>query len=609
MFDIAGQISWYKTINDGDYTPFKDIRFYDNIKCVKKTFSGDGFKFECLFKDAEQSSFYVDDSMHAYLYGYCFTKFTSDVSFEKGKLDAGRIAQLYTERSEGFIDCLKGSFSVIINDLRSKRLLIYTDPFNLRTIYYTFRDQQLFFSSSLNALIQIFRNKGWKTELDCLTLAQYYLFDYTLNEDTFIKDIKTVPPGCYLSYHNDSVSIGEYWNVFQHYTNLSPECSDKDGVRQIEEVMYKNIELYKGSPEETAVALTGGYDSRTLVSLLRQSTNDYEYYSYGKSKESWDLKVPQIIAKKLNLKYTTFYLDDKFSRDFNDNASIAIILGDGIAESSRSNYPFVYKNFLKNKKNILTGLFGSELIKAPTSEGSFWDKNTKALLQSDNVEAALDRIIDEGIENNLLMRPILQDNRKQLLEIALSLPYFNSTRPVKEKYFYFLLMIGIRKYFMKEIKVERPFVTNYHPYYDIEFIDVLMKTPFPWLYNWEEKKDLVKSLKMHRLYGYLIQRNSPVLANIISTHAYKPKYLMSNIYLPMLAAEYFYYKGRIDSSSGLNFDELIFKFGNSYFDDVHMYDKVFNNKGVFERKETDVKNFNKLMSLQVWMHLNGVSLD
>ena len=283
-------------------------------------------------------------------------------------------------------------------------------------------------------------------------------------------------------------------------------------------------------------------------------------------------------------------------------------MGDGIAEMSRANYIHVFKKITNKFNYILTGLFGSELIKRPTSLGGYIDKNVQSLLLSDDIKKTFENIIQEAQAKAYINPEIIEKYKNEIYTDLINNPYIKNKFTGAQKFFFFITGLGIRKYFMKEVKVERAYVENLHPFLDIEFIQLLLKTPFPWLYNWESKKSLLKNLKIHMFYAKLIHDNNKKLSNIPSTHAYKPKYLLKKIFLPFLALQYAYYRPRIKNAGIFKNEKLVWNYYTNKKSALKDFEEVFKCKHIENSFSKEQKEFSKLVSLQVWLKNNHLTI-
>ena len=552
-----------------------------------------------LHKHADESySVYRDDTLEVYIFGYCFTRLDSQRFTEKSRLSAQRVAQCYQEWGTAFLSEIKGSFAILLLEKATRTAHVFTDPLNVRPVYYYQQGTQLVVSTALNALLRHRQSQSLPTEVNQAAVIEYYLFEYPLNDDTYVRSVQTVPAGSWLRFSGEELRVEAYWNVFERLNNFRIAYRGPAAVDTLENLLKKNLALYLSDPARTAVALTGGYDSRTNLALLGEAARDYLLYSYGTA-GTYDLSIPQEIARSLQLNYRAFHLDERYLRDFDENARLAIDLGDGIAEANRGNYLYVFKQLAQDYDYILTGLFGSELIKHPTSVGNFINQATKQLLEADDPARQVDAMLNQAATDGYLDAEAVRAHGDEVKQRVLTNPYIVNDHPLPVKYFYYLLMVGIRKYFMKEIKVERPFVENLHPFFDLEFIETLLQTPFPWIHHWEGKKNLIKSIETHKFYVSIIHRNQPKLARILSTHAYTPHYLLHRLTLPLVTLQYLFYKPKIRAKAN-------FKSSAPVLDYLTRHPASDRSYGIFNPEKlhpaaADTKSVIKLASLQQWL--------
>jgi asparagine synthetase B (glutamine-hydrolysing) len=607
LFDLFALVDFSDGIKTAPADPFASQDGYKALKYHDEVSNTAHASIRSLYKkQADALSFYGDDSLEIYIYGYCFPRSGSQFFKEHKRLKASEIAFGYSRLQQHLLKEIKGSFSMLIYDKKAEQLQVFTDPLNVRPMYYYQHDKRLAISTSLSAVMQYMKASNQPVKIDGASVLEYYLFEYVLGDETYIQSVRTMPPGGWLSFNSAGLELRRYWNAFEDLKDFKIRYSEAAAIEKLEDVIKHNLDLYLSGNRPTAVALTGGYDSRTNLALLGEKAKKFQFYSYG-IKNTYDLEIPQKIAQDLGLKFRPIYLEQEYEKEYSANAREAILIGDGIAEANRANYLYAFKQLGKEYDSILTGLFGSELIKHPTSVGNFIDQHMKSLLNSDDPAAALREVLAKSVEAGYIKEDMLEAQRSELEKRVLNNPYVVNRHKRAVKYFYFLLMVGVRKYFMKEMKVERPYVENLHPFLDIEFVETLLQTPFPWVYHWTGEKNLVKSIQTHRFYVSLIHKNQPRLSSILSTHGYKPRYLLNKVTLPLMSLQYWYYKDKIKARSSFNSLEPIWKYFSQH--PVNgKYASWFDNKKLQTVRNSDAKNNIKLSSLQHWFSTNGIKL-
>ena len=598
LFDFIAFVN-----TDGQATPydnpFDELNPYPSLSYHHQDAQSEHAQVISLHKYTEETrSVYRSDDLEVYIFGYCFTRLDSRRFPDRTRLSAQRIADVYQGWGTNFIREIKGSFAILILDKGQQTTHVFTDPLNVRPVYYYQIGSQLVVATSLSALLRHRQSESLPTEPNVPAMIEYYMFEYPLNDDTYIKSVQTVPAGGWLRFSSDGLQTQTYWNAFEQLGNFSIRYNERSSINILEHLLKRNISMYVTDPARTAVALTGGYDSRTNLALLGNQANKYFFYSYGVS-GTYDLSIPRRIARRLRLNYQPILLGEDYRSSFSENAELAMGLGDGLAEINRANYPYVFRQLGPQYDAILTGLFGSELIKHPTSVGNFISADTKRLLEDKHPEQYLGQMLTKAAQSGYLSADALRIHEDEIRHRVLSNPYLINDHPLPIKYFYYLLMVGIRKYFMKEIKVERPFVENLHPFLDIEFVETLLQTPFPWVHHWEGKRDLLKSINTHKFYVTIMQRNRPALTRILSTHAYTPYYLLSKFLRPLMALQYPYYRRKIKASGSFQSNAPAWEYLRQH--PPSDYDHGLIRTAQLRPDAPNPHNTIKLASLQYWL--------
>jgi len=600
LFDLFASVDFSHN-NFETRSPFEGIPPYEQLNFSEKTHHSAFARVSTLSKHAQHQQAFSSKTLEVYLFGYCFPRLENTAQPSGSQLTASKIAQLYQQSGERLVDQIKGSFALLIIDLEQQTVRAFTDPFNVRPLYYCQLDARLIVSTTLGAIGHYLQRHHQPPEIYYPAVLAYHLFEYPLDQHTILASVYSMPPGGQLQFSPQGLEVSHYWQAMQQLNDFSIQYSEEDSIARLQTVLKKNLSQHLFAPERTAVALTGGYDSRLNLALLGAEGRKFQYYSYGIA-DTYDLAIPQRIAQTQGLRFESIYLDGDYLQQFNENAELAISLGDGIAEANRANYLYAFRRLSARFDYILTGLFGSELIKHPTSVGNFVTLDMQRLLRSDRPEVYLDGLLDRAEQAQIIQLDIFRQYREAVKEQVLSNPYVINEHPFPVKYFYFLLMVGIRQYFMKEIKVERPFVENLHPFLDLDFVETLLHTPFPWVHHWQGEKNLRKSIMSHKLYVELIHRNHPALSALLSTHGYTPRYLLNPLTLPLMSLQYLYYKEKIKARSSFNSLEPIWQYLGELPPEESFYQRhKVENDARYQRDRI------KLASLQHWLRINKIT--
>ena len=130
----------------------------------------------------------------------------------------------------------------------------------------------------------------------CTLLASGFCY----GDNTIFKDVKECHPGVLYTYSKETqrLTTHEWFRI----------GSNQQIVRKKEELSDLLLSLVPNNFRKTHLALTGGVDSRLLLSLFRKRAVQLEVITYGTANNP-DIKLAKDIAQASDLAHHLFYLD------------------------------------------------------------------------------------------------------------------------------------------------------------------------------------------------------------------------------------------------------------------------------------------------------------
>jgi asparagine synthase (glutamine-hydrolysing) len=173
---------------------------------------------------------------------------------------AALVLQAYVKLGDGWIDALRGCFSVVIDDRRQQRVVAARDPMGLQPLFYVRAGDALAFSWSTEALVGHPRVSG---ELDRVILAEHLLHRWADPSETYIKAIKRLPAGHLLTAERDGVRLRRYWDpAHKRPFNWLRE----DELPLFEQSLDRAVERCLGR-DSAGIYLSGGFDSISVAAV------------------------------------------------------------------------------------------------------------------------------------------------------------------------------------------------------------------------------------------------------------------------------------------------------------------------------------------------------
>ena len=212
-----------------------------------------------------------------------------------------------------YLACIRGNFSIIVKT--DDYIVASVDCIRSVPLYYFVKNSTTFITDDVGYL----KRTGHKLKICNDSQLSVLMSGYTLFEDTLYLGVKSFIPGQIFSYCSggaNSYNINNFQTWFGD-NNKSPGslklmCSEFNDV--VLEVMENTINSLNN--RQVVVPLSGGYDSRLIVSLLRY----YNYenvicFTYGMV-DNFEAISAKKIAEELGYKWIFIDLNIKEQQNF-----------------------------------------------------------------------------------------------------------------------------------------------------------------------------------------------------------------------------------------------------------------------------------------------------
>jgi hypothetical protein len=502
---------------------FKDEPMYQEIYGNEVSQKLPNGYVSCLHRRNYSDGFAEKSGIKLWLFGYAFAnkKYASSQNKNPWKMIAEEILNLYLLESDSFVNCLKGSYVLVLINEAKNEVVVIPDRLNVLPLYYAFSDGKLIVSSNTAMILKT----SWVSrEVDPLAMAMQNLFDYMLGEHYFVKGIRRFENARIYSFNRQGVRNKIYWDVSElFHDKLLPK---KQSLDMLAEQLKENVKLYSSDAEKALVSLTGGFDGRANLAMLDRPTNEYKCYSYGMP-GSKQIRVPQEISKKTGIPYEPIILDHEFLGQYYQNTLKASYFSNGTAPVGFSNIPYAYEKLSKYSDTIITGLFGSEILRPLHNCGIQVNDQSFDIFLSDDYRKGVEQAIVNMKDVHFFDKDYLTNCKKELIEYFRA-HYFDKYKKIDRTIIFFLFIIqeGLRKYFSQEVSIERVYVTTRFPYFDIDLIDLIYQTPWAGMYNGFLGESKFKRRKGQLLYAHIIKKFKPELGALILDRGYTPNDLL-----------------------------------------------------------------------------------
>ncbi|MFN0033307.1 MAG: asparagine synthase (glutamine-hydrolyzing) [Flavobacteriales bacterium] len=259
------------------------------------------------------------------------------------------------------IDCVQrffGMFGFALWDDDLQRLYVVRDRLGIKPIYYFEKNNALFFSSEIRALLQ---TGEIEKRIGSQALTDYLRYQTVHAPNTIIDGIKMLMPGYIMQLDAAGMSLSEYWSL---QGNASKEARHHDTTmvkNQVHDLLQSSVELRMRADVPFGAFLSGGIDSSAVVGLMsRMSAHRIKTFAVTFHEKQFDESLySSMIAKKFNTDHTEIRLH---ATDFLKLVPAALQAMDHPSGDGPNTYVVSKVTRERGVKMALSGLGGDEVF-------------------------------------------------------------------------------------------------------------------------------------------------------------------------------------------------------------------------------------------------------
>ncbi len=180
-----------------------------------------------------------------------------------GTGDSEIIPHLYDEYGMEFVTRLNGMFAIALWDSRCRRLLLLRDRMGIKPLFYSVRNGTLCFGSEVKCILAA---GGSAARIDPRGVDQLLTFECTVAPATLFDDVKKLPPGSWLTWHEGQLCTGRFWSPDDTLQTL--HCSPEEMAERLRDTFTAAVQRQLASDVPLGAFLSGGVDSSIMVAAM-----------------------------------------------------------------------------------------------------------------------------------------------------------------------------------------------------------------------------------------------------------------------------------------------------------------------------------------------------
>ncbi len=184
--------------------------------------------------------------------------------------DTEVILKAWKEWGTNALHKFNGMFAFVLLDTKAQKIYAVRDRFGVKPLYYTNTSSYTAFSSEVKQL-RVLPDYTFKlNEQIAYDYLRYGMLDHTV--ETFEENIFQLAPGHYMIV--DLQSQAYDIQCWYHLTPQTWSGTDEEAIARFATLLKDSVRLRMRSDVAVGSALSGGLDSSTIISLMREVLNE-----------------------------------------------------------------------------------------------------------------------------------------------------------------------------------------------------------------------------------------------------------------------------------------------------------------------------------------------
>lgn len=200
------------------------------------------------------------------------------------------------------LNWFRGMYAIGLLDVRNERLYLIRDKFGVKPLYYDLSEEGICFASELKGILALNKSKKYKLNLGALT--SFFQYSYVQGEASILDGVKRLEAGKYLCVDlnkNFRSKLSTYWDAQNFLVNTENKVSSSE--KELDQILTEAVNYRLVSDVPVGVFLSGGVDSSTVSSMLKESRL-LKYFTIGFNQSHLDESIAAAkIAEHLGVEH------------------------------------------------------------------------------------------------------------------------------------------------------------------------------------------------------------------------------------------------------------------------------------------------------------------
>jgi asparagine synthase (glutamine-hydrolysing) len=264
------------------------------------------------------------------------------------------------EGSPDFPAELNGRFQGLLIRHSIGEALLFNDRYGMQRLYiYQSRDS-FYFAAEAKAILAVCPELR---EIDQQSLGEFIACGCTLEDRTLFKGLSLLPPASAWTFRDAAQCCKRQYFNSREWEEQTP-LGEEEFYERLRDVFPRILARYFSEREKIGMSLTGGLDSRMILSWRHPAPRSLPFYSFGSIyRDSQDVKMARRIARECGQDFQVIPVAEEFLSNFSRYAERTVYLTDGSLEVKRAPELYINERARAVAPVRLSGDYGGEVLR------------------------------------------------------------------------------------------------------------------------------------------------------------------------------------------------------------------------------------------------------
>lgn len=278
---------------------------------------------------------------------------------EPNECQAASILRVAEQKSD-FYSHLNGVFHGLIADRIDGSVRLFNDRYGMHRLCFHESGEAIYFAAEAKAILAA---RPELREPSVQGLGEFLACSCVLENRTIFKDIAVIPAGSCWSFRGGTLKQKSTYFDPHEWERQSTVDADSYYLG-LKEALHKNLPHYFDGPLRTGMALTGGMDTRVILSQFHPTPGSVPTYTFGGIyRDCGDVKLARKVAKACGQSHQVITVGNDFLNNFAHYAEKTVRIAEGCVDVYRASDLYVSEKARQIAPAKVVGTYGSEIVR------------------------------------------------------------------------------------------------------------------------------------------------------------------------------------------------------------------------------------------------------